>query len=144
MSFDLVVHYNEFKNSTSRLYTSISMSYSRGPSIYTSYYLPVKHNLQGCRQAARNWFKHLTTGLLAQGFTQSKIDSCLFLQHDSTLVVYMDDCLTFSKENKTSDQLIQSLSKIFLLQDEGDVSTFLGIQIKKDSTTKTIILPNQD
>lgn len=56
----------------------------------------------------------------------------------------MDDCLTFSKENKTSDQLIQSLSKIFLLQDEGDVSTFLGIQIKKDSTTKTIILPNQD
>jgi hypothetical protein len=46
--------------------------------------------------------------------------------------------LIFSKESSTIDQLIKSLSKIFLLQDEGDVSAFLGVQIQKDKTTKTI------
>jgi hypothetical protein len=45
----------------------------------TSHYLKLKRNLYGCKQAARNWFKHLTDGLINQGFTQSKTDSCLFL-----------------------------------------------------------------
>jgi hypothetical protein len=34
--------------------------------------------------------------------------------------------------------LIKELSKEFLLQDEGDVNAFLGVQIKKDVTKKTI------
>jgi hypothetical protein len=45
----------------------------------SSHYLRLKRNLYGCKQAARNWFHHLTTGLLKLGFTQSKTDSCLFL-----------------------------------------------------------------
>ncbi len=64
----------------------------------------------------------------------------MFLRHDCILVVYVDDCLIFSKESSTIDQLIQSLSKTFLLQDEGDVSAFLGVQIQKDKITKTISL----
>jgi hypothetical protein len=106
----------------------------------TSHYLRLKRNLYGCKQAAQNWFKHLANGLIAEGFTQSKTDSCLFLRHDCILVVYIDDCLIFSKESSTIDQLIKSLSKTFLLQDEGDVSAFLGVQIQKDKTTKTISL----
>jgi hypothetical protein len=45
-----------------------------------THYLKLKKKLYGCKQAARNWFKHLTAGLLKEGFTQSKMDGCLFLR----------------------------------------------------------------
>jgi hypothetical protein len=106
----------------------------------TQHYLKLKCNLYGCKQAAQNWYKHLSEGLLAEGFRQSSIDCCLFLRNDCILLVYVDDCLIFSPTNDTIDTLIQSLSKKFLLQDEGNVSAFLGVQVATDSTTKTITL----
>lgn len=106
----------------------------------TNHYLQLKRNLYGCKQAARNWYKHLTNGLVTQGFTQSKVDSCLFLRKDCIIVVYVDDCLIFAPSEETINKLIQSLSNNFLLQDEGDVSAFLGVQVQKDTNTKTISL----
>jgi len=44
-----------------------------------SHFIQLKCNLYGCKQAARNWFKHLTQGLLSKGFWQSTSDPCLFL-----------------------------------------------------------------
>ena len=38
------------------------------------------------------------------------------------------------------NKLIAELSKNFLLQDEGDVNAFLGVQIHKDQGSKTITL----
>jgi hypothetical protein len=105
-----------------------------------SHYLKLKRNLYGCKQAACNWFKHLTNGLLNQGFTQTKTDSCLILQKDCILVVYVDDCLIFSQSDTVINDLITALSSSFLLEDKGDVSAFLGVQITKDPTTKTISL----
>jgi hypothetical protein len=35
----------------------------------STHYLKLKRNLYGCKQAARNWFKHLTKGLIVEGFT---------------------------------------------------------------------------
>ncbi len=106
----------------------------------TKHYLQLKKNLYGCKQAARNWYKHLTEGLLSEGFTQSKVDCCLFLRHDCIIVVYVDDCLIFTPSNTIIDTLIKALSSKFLLQDEGDVSAFLGVQVKKDAATRTITL----
>jgi hypothetical protein len=58
----------------------------------------MKLKLYGCKQAAHSWFKHLMRGLLKRSFTQSKTDQCLFLQNNSILVVYVDDCLLFAKD----------------------------------------------
>jgi hypothetical protein len=106
----------------------------------TSHYLRLKKNLYGCKQAARNWFKLLAEGLNREGFTQSKTDSCLFLRSDCIIVVYVDDCLFFSPSVTVIDKVILSLSKTFKLKDDGDVSAFLGVQIAKDSKTKSISL----
>jgi len=48
----------------------------------TTHFIRLKKNLYGCKQAARNWFQFLKQGILAQGFTQSAIDPCLFLRSD--------------------------------------------------------------
>ena len=61
---------------------------------------------------------------------QSKIDLCLFLRNDIILIVYVDDCLLFSCKPKTLDKLISFLQQEFTLTDEGDVSAFLGLDIR--------------
>jgi hypothetical protein len=107
---------------------------------YTFNYMKLKCNLYGCKQAARNWFLHLTKGLLKLGFRQSATDKCLFLRDDCILVVYVDDCLIFAQQDETITNLINALSADFLLQDEGDVNAFLGVQIHRDMSSETITL----
>jgi hypothetical protein len=48
--------------------------------------------------------------------------------------------LIFAKENSTIDTLIQNPSKTYLMEDQGDVNDYLGINIQKDSTTKSITM----
>jgi hypothetical protein len=103
-----------------------------------SHYLKLKKNLYGCKQAAHNWFKMLSEGLLKEGFVQSATDSCLFLQQDCLIVVYVDDCLFFSPHSSTIDSVIKALSMTFKLKDEGGVSAFLGVQIRKDPVARII------
>jgi hypothetical protein len=103
-----------------------------------AHYLKLKKNLYGCKQAARNWFKKLSEGLINQGFKQSSTDSCLFIRQDCIIIVYVDDCLFFSPKSSTIDAVIAALSQSFKLKVEGDVSAFLGVQITKDPRQKTI------
>ncbi len=103
-----------------------------------NHFIQLKRNLYGCKQAARNLFRHLTQGLLTEDFKQSKIDPCLFPWHDCIMVIYTDDCLIFSKDDKTIDNLLENLSNTYRLEDQGNVSDFLGIHITKDTTNKTI------
>ncbi len=102
----------------------------------TEYILQLQKNLYGTKQAAVNWYKMLKEGLKKQGFSQSKIDPCLFLKQDALIVTYVDDCLIFGKEQKIISELINSLRKDFKLIDEGpDVNAFLGIKLEKDTNT---------
>jgi len=104
-----------------------------------SFYIKLKRNLYGCKQAACNWFQHLTQGLLSEAFQQSSNDHCLFLWRDCIiLIVYMDDCIIFAKDDHIIDALIQGLSISFLLEGQGSVHDYLGIRITKDPVMKSI------
>jgi hypothetical protein len=105
-----------------------------------NHFIQLKKNLYGCKQAARNWFKYLTSGLLSQGFVQSKHDPCLFLRHDCLMVVYTDDCLIFARDDNIINDLIQQLSQTYILEDQGRVQDYLGIRITKDTASKTITM----
>jgi hypothetical protein len=98
--------------------------------------LKLKKNLYGLRQAGYNWHEKLKDGLLKRGFCQSIVDPCLFLRHDCILVVYVDDCLLFSKHDSTLDVSITSLKQDFIMTVEGDIGAFLGIDIKWHSDGK--------
>ena len=103
-----------------------------------THYIKLNRNLYGCKQAARNWFKRLTQGLLSEGFRQSISDPCLFLQSDCIIIVYTDDCIIFAKEDRVINALIECFSLTFQLEDQGSVQDYLGIRISKDPTTQTI------
>jgi hypothetical protein len=54
------------------------------------------------------------------------------------MVVYTDACLVFARDDNVINTLIDKLSATYLLEDQGDVNDYLGINIVKDPTTKTI------
>jgi len=49
---------------------------------HSDYYLELTKKLYRTKQTAWGWFLHLCDGLLTQGFTQSTIDPCLFIQNN--------------------------------------------------------------
>ncbi len=70
------------------------------------HYIKLKHNLYGCKQAAHNWFLHLSSSLQKEGFQQSACDPCLFLRKDCIIIIYTDDCIVFAKEDSSIDKFL--------------------------------------
>jgi len=96
-----------------------------------TYILLISKNLHGLQQAGNNWFDKLHDSLLSRGFRQSSIDPCLFIQKDLILILYVDDCLLFAKEDATLEHFITSLQSEFNLTCAGDVGEFFGIQFTR-------------
>lgn len=82
------------------------------------HFILMKKNLYGCKQAAHNWFKYLTSGFLSQGFTQLKHDPCLFFHNHCLMVIYADECLIFARDDNIINDLIHQLSTTHLLEDQ--------------------------
>ena len=71
--------------------------------------LKLKKNMYGLKQGGHSWYMKLSEGLLAHDFTYSKVDKCLFMRKDCSLEVHVDDCLLFSRNDSTLDDVINSL-----------------------------------
>ena len=104
------------------------------------YVLKLEKNLYGSKSAARNWWLHLRKGLLERGFRQSEMDPCLFMRSDCLLLCYVDDCILVGKSQHALVQVIADLQRTFIIDDEGALSDFLGINIRQNVDNGTIEL----
>jgi len=95
------------------------------------YVLQLKKTLYGLKQAGLNWFDTLKTHLISIGFRQSTTDPCCFYRGDLILICYVDDCLIFCHDENKINAFVNELHSKFTLTDEGDVATYLGIDVKK-------------
>ena len=99
--------------------------------------LALKKNLYGQKQAGRVWYQYLHDGLIARGFTQSKVDMCLYYRGTVSLMFYVDDGIFCGPTQKDIDEAYQLLSKPFgdypalRMTDEGDISDYLGVKVEK-------------
>ena len=96
-----------------------------------TYFIKFKKNLYGKCQAAENWFDMFKNGLEDEGFKQNKVDSCLFVRKNCIVICYVDDCCILSKDKEKIDALLINLSKKFKLTNEGDVKSYLGMNVIK-------------
>ena len=103
-------------------------------------------SLYGLRQAPRTFFEKLKAGLEERGWQQSVVDPCLFLKRGMICVVYVDDTIFATKDTADLDKEIAALGistseqqHTFALRDEGEVSAFLGIQIKKTGPNEFLL-----
>ena len=101
--------------------------------------LKVIKNLYGLKNASLNWFEMLQKGLRDRGFKPSAIDPCVFIRDNCVILVYVDDCIIISKDEKVIDCFVKSMMdgpEGFVLTDDGDLARFLGVEIeyKSDGT----------
>ena len=101
--------------------------------------LKLKKNLYGLKQAGRNWWLKLAEGLKDMGFKPSQADPCVHLRKDAVILVYVDDCLIFSRSKATIEGIVEDLKRRqFTLTDEGEIESYLGVDVerKTDGTIK--------
>ena len=68
--------------------------------------LKLNKSLYGLVQAPLCWYKHLRDGLIAEGFTPSELDPCLYFGHGMAVLTYVDDCIFFGRDPKKIDAII--------------------------------------
>ncbi|GKE84806.1 retrovirus-related pol polyprotein from transposon TNT 1-94, partial [Tanacetum coccineum] len=96
----------------------------------------VDKSLYGLKQAPRAWYKTLSTFLIQNKFTRGRIDNTLFIyksKGDVLLVqVYVDDIIFGSTSYTLCKQFEKLMTKKFKMNMIGELTYFLGLQIKQD------------
>ncbi|CAI7791120.1 unnamed protein product [Closterium sp. NIES-53] len=99
----------------------------------------------GLRQAPREWHDTLRTTLAALGFTPYTAHPSLFLRTDMSLppfyvLVYIDDLVFATVDTKALTLVKLELQKRHTCTDLGELHSYLGLQITRDSVRRTITL----
>ncbi|GJR96538.1 putative ribonuclease H-like domain-containing protein [Tanacetum coccineum] len=95
----------------------------------------VEKALYGLHQAPRAWYETLSTYLLDNGFQRGKIDKTLFIRRvksDILLVqVYVDDIIFGSTKKSLCIEFEKMMHKKFQMSSMGELTFFLGLQVKQ-------------
>lgn len=94
--------------------------------------------IYGLKQAPRAWYVELQTFLLSLGFSNSVLDTSLFILRKGSsvvyILVYVDDILTTGNDVNLLQQTLQSLARRFSVKDHEELHYFLGIEAKRTTT----------
>ena len=84
------------------------------------------------------WYQYLKKKLIKKvGFTQSKVDECIFNRGKTIYAIYTDDSILAGPDKDEIKQIIKDIKKAGLdITVEGDLQDFLGVNIdhKDDGT----------
>ena len=95
------------------------------------YVLKLVKNLYGQKQAGKVWYDHLKDKLTKLGFIQSRFDECVFYYGTTIFLVYTDDTILVGPDEKEIEKIVNILSKNFKVEDQGDLSDYLGVNIER-------------
>jgi hypothetical protein len=93
--------------------------------------LKLEKNLYRQKQAGRVWYLHRRRNLLKLGFKPSKHDECVFYYGKTVFIVYTYDTIQLGLDKYEIDLLVKRLGKSFKIEDQGDLSDYLGIKIER-------------
>ncbi|GJS48816.1 putative ribonuclease H-like domain-containing protein [Tanacetum coccineum] len=95
----------------------------------------VEKALYGLHQAPKAWYETLSTYLLDNGFQRGKIDKTLFIRRDKgdilLVQVYVDDIIFGSTKKSLCTEFEKMMHKKFQMSSIGELTFFLGLQVKK-------------
>ena len=98
----------------------------------------LRRSLYGLRRSGRIWWDTLRGWLLGYGFTQSKIDPCLFLYFNTTgallgaISSYTDDITSIiTGEKSWYTAFLAAIDARFGIKDAGDISWLLSMEIRR-------------
>ena len=95
----------------------------------------LKKALYDLKQAHRAWYERLRDFLLFKGFMMGKVDTTLFIKKIGKdlfmLQIYVDDIIFGSTNEDFCDEFGKIMAKEFEMSIIGELSYFLGLQIKQ-------------
>lgn len=101
----------------------------------------LKQALYGLKQAAREWYLELKGTLLSLGYTVADADPSLYIRGNgcelTLLLVYVDDVLIVGNKCSVDAAKNEFMGK-YSSRDLGDVSYFLGFQVVRNRSAKTM------
>jgi len=108
------------------------------------YVMNVNKNVYSTHQAGWVWNKHLIAKLKLIGFTQSKIDECVFYQGQCIYVLYTNDSILVGPDDDELDAIVNDMQTSGLnLMVEGKIDDFLGMNIDRwDDGTFNLMQPH--
>ena len=99
-------------------------------------------SLYGLKQAACTWHLKMDDALKEHGFTALAADQCVYTRvqdgHVIVIALYVDDLLLASDDLTTLAKLKRALAARFEMEDMGEASFILGIDIRRDRTARTV------
>jgi hypothetical protein len=104
----------------------IETKYSNGK----THVLKLLKNLYGQKQAGRVWNQYLVKGLKSISFKQSKVDECIFFHRDVIFIVYTDNGIFARPDKQEVDKAICEMKWHFDMEDKGDITDYLGINVQ--------------
>lgn len=106
--------------------------------------LKLQKSLYGLKDSPKNWNMKFTATMRELGFHQSKFEYCLFYKNEhkcrTFIMLYVDDLLLASTEEKNVLQTKIKLKEHFKMKDLGKVNMFLGMHVVQDLEENTIAL----
>jgi hypothetical protein len=103
----------------------------------------LRRPLYGLKQAPRQWQAKLKAALLQLGLHPSHEDPSLFIGQPAPgawILVYVDDLLIASTSTDQMSTLKAQLKEHFQMKDLGEVTSYLGMEVKRDKGNKLLYL----
>lgn len=108
----------------------------------------LRRSLYGLKQSPRLWNRVLDSFLQDLGFSVSEYDTALYIKrmdNEKVLIVavYVDDLTIFASDLHDLLNLKSALAKRFKMEDMGEISFLLGLQITRDRSKRQITIGQQ-
>ncbi|KAK2375338.1 putative mitochondrial protein [Trifolium repens] len=106
---------------------------------HPNYVYKLKKALYGLKQAPRAWYERLTQFLEEQGYRKGGSDKTLFVKQEKgkfiIAQIYVDDIVFGGMSNAMVQHFVQQMQSEFEMSLVGELTYFLGIQIKQMDDT---------
>ena len=99
-------------------------------------------SLYGLKQAGRTWHLKIDIALKREDFTAMDADQCMYVRRQASsitvIALYVDDLLIACNNLSALKELKKQLTAQFEMEDLGEASFILGIDIHRDRARRTI------
>src|ERR1700730_11297856 len=101
-------------------------------------------SLYRLKQAPQAWQQSFYKHLRKLGFTQLQTDSAIFIRRTNgipvIILIHVDDMAIMSPSRDLVDEFKRQLAEKFEIEDNGPISSFLGLKVTRNRTARTLKL----
>src|SRR5271168_1705203 len=101
-------------------------------------------SIYGLKQAPRAWQQRFYKHLRKLGFTQLRTDSAVFIRRTNgipvIIMIHVDDMAIMGPSRDLVDEFKRQLAEKFEIEDNGPISSFLGLKVTRNRTARTLEL----